>query len=155
LATQFEGCLLPPPSNSIVITHIVPHLPRTPLMLWHLHQMNKMWFKVVGKSLPWNALEMVKLDHKCYLNYIRKHGTERQSFQTCFELEFLCATNCLTTIDIYLNCDSNMYSKKDPKLGLQTPRYNENSPHICHATLMIGHQWKNLHLVFNSICDYT
>jgi hypothetical protein len=91
-------------------------------MLWHLRQVNKMRFKVVGKSLPWNVLEMVKLDHRCYLNYIREHGMKRQSFQTCFELEFLYATDCLATTYIYLNCDSDMYSKKDPKLGLQIPR---------------------------------
>jgi hypothetical protein len=77
LATQFEDCLFPPLLNAIVITHIIPCLPRTPLMLWHLHWTNKIWFTIVSKSLSWNALKMVRLDHKCYLNYIREHVMKR------------------------------------------------------------------------------
>jgi hypothetical protein len=65
---------------------------------------------------------MVRLDHKCYFNYIRKHGMKRQSLQACFELEFLCTIECLAATNIYLDCDLDMDSKEDPKLSLQTPR---------------------------------
>jgi hypothetical protein len=41
LATQFEKYLLFALLNTIVITYIIPYLPRTPLMLWHIHWMNK------------------------------------------------------------------------------------------------------------------
>ncbi len=98
LATQFEDCLFPPLPSAIAITHIIPCLPRTPLMLWHLHWVNKIWFTIVGKSLSWNALKVVRLDHKCYLNYIREHGMKRWSLQAHFELllhnwEFGCNQN--------------------------------------------------------------
>jgi hypothetical protein len=120
LATQFENFLLPPFSNAIVINHIIPCLPRTPSMLWCLCQMNKMLFTIVSKSLSWNTLEMVKLDYIYYFNYIWEHGMKRQPLEARFEIELFCATECLATINIYLDCDSNI-DLKDLKLGLQTP----------------------------------
>ncbi len=120
LANQFKGCILPPLLNAIVINHILPCLPRTPLMLWHLLWMNKMWFRVINKNLPWNALKIVTLDHKCYFNYITKHGMKRQSLQACFELEFLCTIECLAATNIYLDCDLDTNSKEDLKSSVQT-----------------------------------
>ncbi len=102
---------------------------------------------VVSKSLSWNAQEMVRLEHRCY---IKKHGMKGQSFEAYFELEFFCATESVVATNIYICCDSNTNSKEDTKLGLQTSRVNENSPHICHATLDIN--GKMYILVLNSIC---
>ncbi len=48
--------LLSPLLDSIGMQHIFTHLPLMPSMFWHLHQVNKAWFLVVGKSFPWNAL---------------------------------------------------------------------------------------------------
>jgi hypothetical protein len=64
---------------------------------------------------------MVRLNRICYLNYIQEHGMKRQSFEACFEIEFFCAIECLATINIYLDCDSNT-DLEDLKLGLQTLR---------------------------------
>jgi hypothetical protein len=113
---------LSPFPNAIIINHIIPCLSRTPSMLWCFHQVNKKLFTIVSKSLSWNTLEMVRLDYICYLNYIRKHGMKRQRLEAHFEIELFCATECLATINIYLDCDSNTNSI-DLKLGLQTPRY--------------------------------
>jgi hypothetical protein len=48
--------------------HILTHFPLMPSTFLHLHQMNMAWFMVVGESLPWNALEVMKVDHKSYCN---------------------------------------------------------------------------------------
>jgi hypothetical protein len=45
---------------------------------------------------------------------------KRQPLEARFEIELFCATECLATINIYLDCDSNI-DLKDLKLGLQTP----------------------------------
>jgi hypothetical protein len=43
-------------------------------------------------------------------------------------LNSFCIIECLAATNIYLECDLDMDLKKDPKLGLQTLRYNENTP---------------------------
>lgn len=45
-----------------------------------INVMNKGWFKVVGKSVAWNALKIVWIDHRYYLNIIKENGFEMQSF---------------------------------------------------------------------------
>jgi hypothetical protein len=46
----------------IVIEQISPHLHVNLSMLWHLCHVNKTWHKVVGDSMAWNALEIMKYD---------------------------------------------------------------------------------------------
>ncbi len=80
--------LLPPFLDSIVLAHIFIMLPLTPSMLWWFCRINKPWFLIVGKSVPWNTLEVVKINHKSYLQHVTTSHTPRQSFKMCFEGEF-------------------------------------------------------------------
>jgi hypothetical protein len=41
----------------------------------------------VGESGPWNALEVVKINHKSYLQHVTTDRTPRQSFKMQFEGE--------------------------------------------------------------------
>jgi hypothetical protein len=59
------------------------------------------WVIVVGKSFPWNALEVVRINHRSYFQHLATNGTPRQSFQMCFELfELRYLKMCLDPIDL-------------------------------------------------------
>jgi hypothetical protein len=66
-------------------SHIFNHLPLTPSMFWRLHQINKPWFLIVGESGPWNTLEVVKFNHKCYLQHVTISHTLKQSLRMWFQ----------------------------------------------------------------------
>ncbi len=60
--------------DSIVFTC----LPLMPSMFWHFCQVIKAWFMVVNKILPWNALKVLKVDHRYYLQHLAMtNGTPR------------------------------------------------------------------------------
>jgi hypothetical protein len=80
--------LLPPLIDSIVLAHISTHLPSTPSMLWWLRRINKPWFLIVGENVPWNVLEVIKINHKSYLQLLAASCTPRQSLKMRFEGEF-------------------------------------------------------------------
>jgi hypothetical protein len=61
LPIKFQCCLLPLLTNSLILSHIFTCLPMTLSKLWHFCWVNKSWFKVVRKSVAWNALELFKL----------------------------------------------------------------------------------------------
>jgi hypothetical protein len=54
----------------------------------------------VGKNFPWNALELVKINHKSYLQQLADSGTPRQSLQMYFEFELQSLKMCLDPIDL-------------------------------------------------------
>ncbi len=56
-------------------------------MFWQLCQINKPLFLIVGENVPWNALEVVKINHKSYLQHVTTSHTPRQSFKMRFEGE--------------------------------------------------------------------
>ncbi len=76
--------------DGIVMQHIFTHLPLTPSTPWHLHWVNKAWFRVVGKNLAWNALEVVRIIHRSYFQHLATNGTPKQSLQIHFEFEHQC-----------------------------------------------------------------
>ncbi len=80
--------LLHPFPDSIILAHIFIMLPLTLLMLWRLRRINKPWFLIVGKSVPWNGFEVIKINHKSYLRYVTTSHTPGQSFKMRFEGEF-------------------------------------------------------------------
>jgi len=45
------GCLLLLLTNAFMIKHVLKELPMDPSMMWHFHQINQGWHKVVGESL--------------------------------------------------------------------------------------------------------
>lgn len=49
--------------DSIVMQHVFIWTCLQCLWCLQLRQMNKAWFMVVGSCLPWNALEVMKIDH--------------------------------------------------------------------------------------------
>jgi hypothetical protein len=56
---------LPPFIDGLVIDNILPHLPMTLSMLWHFHQVSKMWLRVVGEmglGTHWRIFELI-IDH--------------------------------------------------------------------------------------------
>jgi hypothetical protein len=40
------------------------------------------------QSLPWNALEIARVNHQSYLQHIKKHGLTMQFFQKRLKLKF-------------------------------------------------------------------
>jgi len=40
------------------------------------------------QSLPWNALEIARVDHQSYLQHIKKHGLTMQFLQKRLKLKF-------------------------------------------------------------------
>jgi hypothetical protein len=79
--------LLPPLPNSIVLAHIFILLLMTPSMLWQLCRINKPCFLIMGENVPWNALEVVRINHKSYLQHVTTSHTPRQSLKMRFEGE--------------------------------------------------------------------
>jgi hypothetical protein len=62
--------------------------------------MNKTWFMFVGKNFPWNALEVIKINHKSYLQQLANGGTPKQSLQMYFEFELQSLKMCLDPIEL-------------------------------------------------------
>jgi len=54
----------------------------------------------VSKSPPWNALEVVRINHKSYFQQLVSSGTPRQSLQMHFEFELQSLKMCLDPIDL-------------------------------------------------------
>jgi hypothetical protein len=55
---------------------------------------------VIVKSLHWNALEVVRIDHKSYLQQLATGGTPNKSFQMCFDFELQSLNMFLDPIDL-------------------------------------------------------
>jgi hypothetical protein len=91
---------------------------------------------VVGKSVAWNALKIIKINHRPYLYTLRKYGMIRHYFQTCFAFQLHCSNECLEASDLFLNYELDKDSFEDPNLLLQTPRYFDmwRTPLWCYKT---------------------
>jgi len=74
---QFECKLLSPFMDSLVISHVFPHFPMTLSMFCYIWQVNKTWSMVVAKSVFWNALANVNINHGPYLLCIAKIGSSK------------------------------------------------------------------------------
>jgi hypothetical protein len=92
LCLKEKNNLLSPLLYYIVMQPIFPLMPS---MLWYLHWANKTWFMFVSKNFPWNALEVVKINHKSYLQQLANSGTPKQSLQMYFEFELQSFKMCL------------------------------------------------------------
>jgi hypothetical protein len=67
--------------NDFVIEHLFIWLPMDLSMLWRHYRINKAWFKVVGETLVWKALEIVKFDNTSYHHIIAIQGLSRLSLK--------------------------------------------------------------------------
>jgi hypothetical protein len=68
-------------------------------MLWHLHQVNKAWFKVVGKTLTWKALEIVKFNNASYHHTIVIQGPPKLFFKAQLKFLLKCLQYCIMAND--------------------------------------------------------
>jgi len=74
---ESHDLLIPPLMDNFVVEHIFTWLPMDLSMLWHLHRVNKTWFKVVDKTLAWEALKIVKFNKASYRHTIVIQGFPR------------------------------------------------------------------------------
>lgn len=81
LPIKFQCCLLPLLTYALILSCIFTCLPMTLSKLWCFYWVNKSWFKVVSKSVAWNALEIAQIDHRCYLNAIKKMALKGSIFK--------------------------------------------------------------------------
>jgi hypothetical protein len=110
--------LLPPLPNSIVLAHIFTLLSSTSSMFWQFCQINKPWFLIVSESVPWNALEVVRINHTSYLQCVATSHTPRQSFKMWFEGEHQTLQKFMEPRDLFeptplsssSNSEDNMHS---------------------------------------------
>jgi hypothetical protein len=110
--------LLPSLPNSIILAHIFTLLPFTPSMFWQLCRINKPWLLIMGENVPWNALEVVRINHKSYLQHVATSHTPRQSLKMWFEgklwtlQKFMEPQNLVepTLLSSSFNSKDNMYS---------------------------------------------
>jgi hypothetical protein len=104
--------------DSIVFAHIFTLLSLTPSMFWQFCWINKPWFLIVGESVPWNTLEVVKINHKSYFQHVTTSHTLRQSFEMRFEGELQTLPKFMETWNLVeptpmsstSNSKDNMYS---------------------------------------------
>jgi hypothetical protein len=109
--------------DPIVMQHIFTCLPSMPSMFWCLHKMNKAWFMFVGKSPPWNALEVIRIDHKSFVQQLTSSGTPRQSLQMHFKFELQSLKMCLHPIDLIY--PTMYYDSKSDCTSLRVIRTND------------------------------
>jgi hypothetical protein len=58
--------LLPPFIDNVAVAYFIPYLPMTSSMLWHLCNINKGWCEVMGETITWNFLELIKVNNEAY-----------------------------------------------------------------------------------------
>jgi hypothetical protein len=73
--------------RQFVIEHILTCFPMDPSMMWHLHQVNKSWYNVVGNNMAWNALEIVRIDNASNHETIQAYKHPKHSLKTCLQFE--------------------------------------------------------------------
>jgi hypothetical protein len=58
--------LLPPLINNVAVAYLIPCLPMTPSLLWHLCNINKGWCEEMRETIAWNVLELIKVNNQAY-----------------------------------------------------------------------------------------
>lgn len=84
-----QNALLPSIPDSVVMTVIWPRLPLSASVLWQLQRVSRRWRRFVGRTLEWEALEVVRIDNRGYKAAVRRglpraSLNERLSFEHCF-----------------------------------------------------------------------
>ncbi len=80
---------------TLLLTILFTQLPMDMSMLWHFHRINKVWFKVVGKTSTWKTLEIVKFNNVSYCHTIVKQGLPRLSLKSWLKFELECLQYCI------------------------------------------------------------
>ncbi len=77
----YPSPFLPPLTNAFFIEHIYFKLWIDASMMWHLHQVNWAWHKVVGEFVEWHALNLVKYHNTFYHYTIAAQKHPKQSLK--------------------------------------------------------------------------
>lgn len=54
----------------------------SPSLLWHFRRINRLWKSFVARTIEWQALEIVRVDHHSYLITVAETDVERRSLTT-------------------------------------------------------------------------
>jgi len=81
--------------DGFVVDHVLTQLPMDMSMLWCLHQVNKVWSKVVSKISTWKIVEIVKFNNAYYCHTIAKQGLPRFFPKTWLKFEIKCLQYCI------------------------------------------------------------
>jgi hypothetical protein len=65
----------------------MPHLPVTSSCFDIFIQVSKIWFRLVGENVLWNALGIAWVDHRSYLSTIAINAISKQFLQKHIEFE--------------------------------------------------------------------
>jgi hypothetical protein len=77
---------------------------------------------VVGNFFVWNALEIIIINHRLYLNMVTMYGWRGDLLKTQFKIKLQCLNECSEVIEFFEDCEFDIDSFEDPHVGLQTPR---------------------------------
>jgi hypothetical protein len=102
---ESHGLLPPPLMDDFVAKHIFTWLPMDLSMLWHLHRINKTWFKVVGKTSAWQTLKIVKFNNSSYCHTIVIQGLPRLSLKAQLNFKLKCLQYCIMANDSWNSLD--------------------------------------------------
>jgi hypothetical protein len=86
---KYPKHLLHPLTNALVIEHILPKNNLDPFMMWHLHQVNYVWHRVVGESFEWHALNIIKYNNVFYCHTIATQGFQSIISNNVCNLKFI------------------------------------------------------------------
>jgi hypothetical protein len=120
-------------------------LPLTLSMFWQLRQINKPWFLIVGESVLWNTLEVVKINHKSYFQHVATSHTPRQSLKMQFEGELWTLQKFLEPQDLieHTPLSSSFNSEcRNPNIG-STTKCEVQGPMRPRMCLDVKHTFTN------------
>ncbi len=66
-----------------------------PSMMWCFHQVNKSWYNIVGNTMAWNVLEIVRIDNTSYHETIQAYELPKHYLKTCLQFELEAWNICL------------------------------------------------------------
>ncbi|KAL3688520.1 hypothetical protein R1sor_014829 [Riccia sorocarpa] len=97
-----SGDLLPGLPNHLVVCHIWPRLPCTPVMLWTMRRVCRSWRDFLAARLVWQALEVMQLNNADYLRRCHVTGQPRESLQERlnFEISVLALAMCQGSVAV-------------------------------------------------------
>jgi hypothetical protein len=55
---------------------------------------------VIGEKFPWNTLQVLKVDHKSYLQHLVRNDISKRLFQMHFKFKFQTLKMCFLPIDL-------------------------------------------------------
>jgi hypothetical protein len=79
--------LLPPFTNNVMVIEILLCIPMTLSMLGCFCWITMGWCKVMGKTIAWNSLELIKINNQAYHKFVTLHGLKRCFLHEWYQIE--------------------------------------------------------------------